>query len=124
MTDLLIEPRHRPRPLRLLCLFSGLHLERLRGRFRFCAAINGVVPLATAATNSVPPSPALGPIGGGGHPTSHRGERAPRARPVGGPWGATGSLRVHERLLRVNEPRRPTTTVGDITPGIPKYPCL
>jgi hypothetical protein len=35
--------------------FNGLYQERLHCRFHFCGAINGVVPLATAASNSVPP---------------------------------------------------------------------
>jgi hypothetical protein len=62
------------------------------------------------------------PVGGGGHPMGHRGERAPRARLVGGPRGVAGSLRVHERRLRVHESRRPATgtssTASDRAPAL------
>jgi hypothetical protein len=38
--------------------------------------------------------PAPGPIGGGGHPMSHGGERAPRAGPLRGPRRAATGLCV------------------------------
>jgi hypothetical protein len=41
------------------CRFSGLHREKLRRRFRFCATINAVVSLVIAASNFVSPSMAL-----------------------------------------------------------------
>jgi hypothetical protein len=40
--------------------FSGLHRERLLDCFQFCATINGAASLATVASNSAPPSMALG----------------------------------------------------------------
>jgi hypothetical protein len=46
--------------------------------------------------------PAPGPVRGGGHTTGHRGERAPRAWPLGWSWCAAASLRIHELRLRVN----------------------
>jgi hypothetical protein len=42
----------------------------------------------------------------------HRGERAPRARPLGGPRRTAASLRIHEQPLCVHKPCRPATAIA------------
>jgi hypothetical protein len=56
--------------------------------------------------------PAAEPIGGGHPPTGHRGERARRARELGGPRGAAGRLGIHKPRRRIQQPRRPTITAA------------